>query len=93
MRLKEEMIDYLARGIVDNLVKGKYIELQRKKEEVESEIKAVIRDDLVVEDRLNEEVKEILQAHSHEIDRGNVDYARMFNLIKSKLVKERGLIL
>lgn len=93
MRLKEEMIDYLARGIVDSLVRGKYIELQREKKEVESEIKAVIREDLVVEDRLNEEVKEILQAHSHEIDRGNVDYARMFNLIKSKLVKERGLIL
>ena len=93
MRLKEEMIDYLARGIVDNLVRGKHIELQRKKEEVQSEIKAVIREDLLVEDRLNEEVKEILQAYSHEIDRGNVDYARMFNLIKSKLVKERGLIL
>ncbi len=93
MRLKEEMIEYLVRGMVDSLVKGKYFELLGKKDEVESQIRTVIRDDLLVEDRLNKEVKEILQAHSQEIDRSHVDYARMFNLIKSKLVKERGLIL
>tara|TARA_B100000315_G_C14400882_1_gene506422 strand:- start:442 stop:726 length:285 start_codon:yes stop_codon:yes gene_type:complete len=94
MRLKDEMIEYLARTIVDNLAKkGGYIEFKEKKDKVENEIKMVIREDLLVEDRLNEEVKDILQTHSREIDRGNVDYAKMFNLIKSKLVRERGLIL
>ena len=59
MRLKDEMIEYLARTIVDNLAKkGGYIEFKEKKDKVENEIKMVIREDLQVEDRLNEEVKE-----------------------------------
>jgi hypothetical protein len=47
----------------------------------------------MVEDRLNEEVKELLRAHTAEIERGNIDYARMFTMVKRQLVRERGLIL
>ncbi|MBI2875690.1 MAG: DUF507 family protein [Candidatus Tectomicrobia bacterium] len=93
MRLREEMIEYLSKVLMDGLVKGGYIELKGKKEEVEGRIRTVIREDLLVEDRLNEEVREILRAYAHEIDRGEIDYMKMFNLVKSKLVKERGLIL
>jgi len=38
-------------------------------------------------------VKELLRAHTTEIERGNIDYARMFTMVKRKLVQERGLIL
>ena len=41
----------------------------------------------------SEEVKELLRAHTTEIERGNIDYARMFTMVKRKLVQERGLIL
>ena len=37
--------------------------------------------------------KELLRAHTGEIDRGNIDYSRMFAMVKRQLVKERGLIL
>lgn len=93
MRLREEMIEYLSKVIIDSLVKGKYIELKGKREEIGGRFRMVIREDLLAEDRLNQEVKEILREYSHEIDRGEIDYMRMFNLVKSKLVKERGLVL
>jgi hypothetical protein len=53
----------------------------------------VITDELSIEDRLNAEVRQMLKAHEHEIERGQVDYQKMFTMLKSKLVRERGIIL
>jgi len=52
-----------------------------------------ITDELLVEDRLNAEVRELMKRYATEIERGQVDYQKMFTMIKNKLVKERGLIL
>ena len=47
----------------------------------------------MVEDRLNDEVKEILRDFEDEMDKGNVDYSRMFTMVKTKLARERNLVL
>jgi hypothetical protein len=39
------------------------------------------------------EVKEILKGYEAEMGEGNVDYRKMFLMVKKKLVQERGLIL
>ncbi|OGW12812.1 MAG: hypothetical protein A3G93_03605 [Nitrospinae bacterium RIFCSPLOWO2_12_FULL_45_22] len=93
MRLPKEMVDYLAKALAERLTKEGFIAIKGPQDEVEGRIKHVIMEDLLVEDRLNEEVKELLREYASEIDKREVDYSRMFNLIKSKLVKERGLIL
>jgi hypothetical protein len=38
-------------------------------------------------------VRQMLKAYEQEIERGNVDYQKMFTMIKQKLVRERGIIL
>jgi hypothetical protein len=50
-------------------------------------------DELMAEDRINDEVREILRKHNSEIERGKVDYRKLFELTKRKIVKERNLIL
>ena len=52
-----------------------------------------VTDELSVEDRLNSEVRQLLKAYERQIEAGQVDYQKMFTMIKSKLVRERGLIL
>ena len=47
----------------------------------------------MVEDRLNEEVKTLLDSKTEEYERSMMDYGRVFQMVKSKLVRERGLIL
>jgi hypothetical protein len=42
---------------------------------------------------LNEEVRDILEQHQEEINKGNIDYQKMFMMIKRKLAQERGLVL
>ena len=93
MRLRREMIEYLSRKIVETLVEKEMIELETDKEKLQGRINQLITEDLLVEDKLNEEVRELLRKHMEEVYKGDVDYSKMFNMIKNKLVKERGLIL
>jgi hypothetical protein len=46
----------------------------------------------MIEDHLNEEVKELLDSRTDEYERSMMDYGRVFQLVKSKLARERGLI-
>ncbi len=87
------MIERIANRLTESLRKGEYITIDADPKELRALIYRLIEEDLLVEDRLNEEVKEILHAHASIIDKSNVDYSRMFNLVKNKLVKERNLIL
>ena len=48
---------------------------------------------LIVEDRLNAEVRKMLKQYDAEFDSGRADYQKMFVMVKSKLVKERSIVL
>jgi hypothetical protein len=87
------MIEYIAQTVTDHLLEKQLVTLEIPAEALTAEVRRLITEDLLVEDRLNEEVKEILRAHTAAIDRGNIDYARMFAMVKKQLARERGLIL
>ena len=52
-----------------------------------------VTDELSIEDRLNSEVRQLLKVYEQQIEAGQVDYQKMFTMIKQKLVRERGIIL
>jgi hypothetical protein len=56
-------------------------------------IARVVTDELQVEDRLNEEVRETLLQHASEMERSNVTYTEMFKMLKRKMAREKGIIL
>lgn len=93
MRMREEMIVRIAESIVDRLVRRVIIEIDGTEEALRNRIISIIKMDLLVEDRLNDEVKEILRDHQDEMDKDNVDYSRMFTMVKTKLARERNLVL
>ena len=93
MRLRRKMIEYIAKTVTDHLLEEEMLGLEGPADALTDQIRRIITDDLLVEDRLNEEVKELLNAHRSAIDRGDVDYSRMFAMVKRQLVRERGLIL
>ena len=93
MRLRKKMIDHLAKTVADRLLTPGLVTVEGSREKVVAEINRLVTNDLLVEDQLNEEVKAMLRVHTAEIERGNIDYARMFTMVKRKLVQERGLIL
>ena len=60
---------------------------------VVAEIVAIITEELQVEDRLNEEVREVLMRARPEMERSNITYTEMFKMMKRKMAKEKGIIL
>jgi hypothetical protein len=93
MRLRREMIQYLAQAIARDLLDKGFVDLLQNRDKLDEQVRAIITEELQVEDRLNDEVKQLLQAYSNEFLRGEADYQKMFTMVKRKLAQERGLIL
>ncbi len=93
MRLTQQQIRSVSEGVVKEAVRRRALKLLVPDEEAFALVEKAIADDLMVEDRLNEEVKQILKTYEREIEQGRADYKTMFDLVKKKLVRERGLVL
>lgn len=93
MKLRKEIIHFIAEGLAEKLVDEGLIETEYDHEELVTLFNRVITNDLMMEDRLNDEVRKILEEHSELVDKSNINYSEMFKMIKKRLIKERGLIL
>jgi len=92
MRLTREQVQLMAFYIARTLLQEGKIEVEDKERLIEG-MTDVIAAELNIEDRLNDEVREILNQHSDQIRSGNIEYQTMFKMVKDKLVRERKLIL
>ena len=92
MRLAADEIEFISRKIVKTLVAAGKLEVDSEPRIVELLV-GTITAELAVEDRLNEEVREVLLQHSGEIERSNMSYSDMFKMVKKKLAKEKGIVL
>ena len=92
MRLKKEFVEKISKKIIESLINKDLIVWESSPDKLELIINNIIIDDLMVEDRLNEEVKQLLDSRTEEYERSMMDYGRVFQLVKSKLARERGLI-
>lgn len=93
MRITKELTELLSKKIVKSLIDQDLIIWEEPPEKLQAVINAIIIEDLMVEDLLNEEVKTLLESKTQEYERDMMDYGRVFQMVKSKLVRERGLIL
>ena len=68
MRIQKELIDRIAKKIVKSLIDNNFLIWEERPELLESIINEIITEDLMVEDRLNDEVKTLLEARTQEIN-------------------------
>ena len=92
MRLQTDEIEFLARKIVKTLVKDGKLAVDNE-QRVAAELVRVMTEELMLEDKLNEEVREELMRHASEMERSNVTYTEMFKMLKRKMAKEKGIVL
>lgn len=93
MRIPRTWVPILAKKIINNILSKELVKSKVSTGKLLSETEQLLLYELTVEDRLNEEVREILKKHASEIEKGHLDYRKLFELTKQKLVKERNLIL
>ena len=83
----------MAESLVGRLEHDRHIELTGERKPFVEALDQAITHELAAEDRVNAEVRQMLQAYQQQIDQGQVDYQKMFQMVKQKLVRERGIIL
>ncbi len=92
MLLTRDYVGYMASEVVKRLVAAEMIEV-RAPEMLVQRIRQTMLEELSVEDRLNEEVRQILSQYADEMRRTGASYQEMYKKVKSQLARERKLIL
>jgi hypothetical protein len=90
MLLAREFVAYISRQLVKSLTPGT-IETSNP-DLVAEKIAEVISEELAVEDRLNDEVRDLLSQYSEYMRRESVSYQEMFRRIKNTLISQRKVV-
>jgi hypothetical protein len=90
MLLAREFVAYISRQLVRKLSPG-VLETPTPEAVAES-IAEVITAELAIEDRLNDEVRDLLSQYSEYMRRENVSYQEMFRRIKKTMIMQRKII-
>jgi hypothetical protein len=91
MKLSPALVEYISARVVHALVKEEFVQAADVRKATAA-VEAAFTDDLQVEDRLNDEVRELLRAHSDKLAQ-DVQYHEAFKMIKARLVRDRKIIL
>ena len=92
MIFSREYIGYLGRRTVKHLIDAKLITTGNLKL-TEERVTAALTEELSLEDRINDEVRLILDAYSDEMRKSGAQYAEMFKKVKTELAKKYKAVL
>ena len=92
MLLSRDYVSYMAGEVVKRLVASKMIETPSA-EALTKKVRTVMQDEISVEDRLNEEVRQILTQYADDMRRAGASYQEMYKKVKGDLARQRKLIL
>ncbi len=92
MIFSREYLGYLARRTVKHLTDAKMIHTAHTAP-VEERVTAAIIEEMALEDRINDEVRVILEAYQQEMLRTGAQYAEMFKKVKAELTRKYKAVL
>jgi len=92
MLLSRDFVGYMANEVVKRLIAEKMVETEQAAALTER-VRMKMTEEIGIEDRLNEEVREILSQHAEEMRRTGVSYQEMYKKVKGELARQRKLIL
>jgi hypothetical protein len=92
MLFSKEYVGYLAREVSKKLVASGLIETKAMPA-LSEKVHAALLEELALEDRINDEVRVILEAYSDEMQKSGANYQEMFRKVKTELTKKYKAIL
>ena len=90
MLLATQFISYISRRVMTRLVAGA-VETSHPQHVAEL-VESTIHEELAAEDKLNDEVRDILDQYSDYMRREGVSYQEMFRRAKNQLITQRKLV-
>jgi hypothetical protein len=92
MLLSKEYVGFLARQVTQKLIAGEFIETDNVASVTEALNNALL-EELQLEDRINDEVRLILEQIDDEMRKAGASYQEMFKKVKGELVKKYKAVL
>jgi hypothetical protein len=92
MLFSKEYVGYLARQVTQKLIAGNFIETNDARA-VSAALNTVMLEELQLEDRINDEVRLILEQYDDELRRAGASYQEMFKKVKGELVRKYKAVL
>jgi hypothetical protein len=92
MLLSRDYVSYMADEIVKRLLDAKMIETSARAA-LNQRMRAAMQEEIGIEDRLNEEVRQILTQYADDMKRAGASYQEMYKKVKGELARQRKLIL
>jgi hypothetical protein len=92
MLFSKEYVGYLARQVAQKLVAGDFIET-KDVSGVATALNTALLEELQLEDRINDEVRLILEQYDDELRRAGASYQEMFKKVKNELVRKYKAVL
>lgn len=92
MVVSKEYVSYLARQVAKKLTEREFIETSNQNALAEK-LNQVMLDELQVEDRINDEVRQILEVIQEDMRKEGANYQEMFKKVKVQLVQRYKAVL
>lgn len=92
MIFSKDYVTYLAKQTVHHLVEAKMIRTD-KPAVVQERVNAGLLDELSLEDRINDEVRVILEAFQDDMRKTGASYPEMFKKVKNELARKYKAVL
>lgn len=92
MHFSRDYVGYIGRKTVKHLIDVHMIRTENV-EVLNARIQAALTDELMLEDRINDEVRLIMEAYQEEMRRTGASYQEMFRKIKQELTRKYKAVL
>lgn len=92
MLFSKEYVGYLSRELTKKLLASGVV-ATKQAPAVNEKVHAAVQEELALEDRINDEVRVILEAYSDEMQKTGANYQEMFRKVKNELVRKYKAVL
>ena len=92
MLLNRDLVGHMAAEALKKLVEGEMVEVKTP-ETVVTRLRQAMLEEITVEDRINEEARQILIQHQEQMRSTGVSYQEMFKKVKTQLARDKKLVL
>jgi hypothetical protein len=94
MLLNRDYVSHLASQVIKKLIEDQQVEIKEKDQNsVITRVRLRVMEEITVEDKVNEEVRNILTQYQDEMRRTGISYQEMFKKVKGQIARDRKLIL
>ncbi len=93
MRIPKGWVPAIASEMIEEIINRDMVKIQLTEDQLKALTEELIMEELMVEDRLNDEIREMLKQYDSEIEKGHLDYRKLFDMTKKKILRERNIII